>query len=195
MRNLNGVVLAAGEEVDTVRGGQVTSRLTFHFRDSSLDDETTVFTQHSQLQLISDHHVQRGPSFPHPIDMTVDARSGTVRIRSGEGDKEKVTMEHMDLPPDVSNGLITDVIRNLMPDAPETKLSDTEVFNVLCCFSIIVVEAGEKWEARALCGIPKTWWESQVLGLFPPVDLHANGSLRILNATKSEGSRSIGTWR
>jgi hypothetical protein len=123
LRDLNGTVLASGEEVDVVRGSQVISRLTFQFKDGSLDDETTVFSQHSQLQLISDHHVQRGPSFPHPVDTVVDAKSGIVTVRSREGDKEKVTTAHMDLPADLSNGMITTVIRNLKLGAGETKIS------------------------------------------------------------------------
>jgi hypothetical protein len=123
LRDLDGTVLASGEEVDVVRGGQVISRLTFRFKDGSLDDETTVFSQHSQFQLISDHHIQRGPSFPHPVDTMVDAKSGMVTVRSGEGDKEKVVTEHMDLPADLSNGMITTVIRNLSRDGEPTKIS------------------------------------------------------------------------
>lgn len=123
LRNLDGVVLAAGELRQVVRHGQVSSRLIFQFKDGSIDDETTVYSQRSKFRLVSSHHVQRGPSFPHPIDMAVDALTGTVTVRSGDGGKEKVETQHMDLPPDVSNGMVTNILKNLRPSAGETKIS------------------------------------------------------------------------
>lgn len=119
-----GQVLAVGDLVEVVRGDRVTSHLVFHFKDGSLDDETTVFTQRGVFRLISDHHVQRGPYFPHPLDLTIDARAGTVTMRSsGKDGKEDVATEHMKLPEDLYNGLVAPVIKNISPDAGETKFS------------------------------------------------------------------------
>src|SRR4029077_16898632 len=72
-----GEVLADGDLIEVVRGDRVTSRLTFHFKDGSLDEETTVFTQRGVFRLVSDHHIQRGPYFPHALDMTIDPSKGT----------------------------------------------------------------------------------------------------------------------
>ena len=114
--------IAVGDLVQVVRGNEVTSRLTFHFNDGSIDDETAVFSQRHHFQLITDHHVQKGPSFPHPIDMSIDAGKGQVTVRSTDKDgKEKITSDHMDLPPDLCNGMLLSVVKNIQPDTPQTK--------------------------------------------------------------------------
>jgi hypothetical protein len=61
-----------------VHGDRVTSRLIFRFRDGSIDDDVTVFTQRRVFRLVSDHHIQRGPSFPKPLDFLIEMPSGTL---------------------------------------------------------------------------------------------------------------------
>src|SRR5262249_49932031 len=70
------------------------------------------------------HLVQRGPSFPKPVEVSIDAGTGqvTVRYRDDEG-REKVLDERLDLPADVSNGLILTVLKNLRPDDPSATVS------------------------------------------------------------------------
>lgn len=124
VRTQDGQAIAVGDLVQVVRGDRVTSRLTFHFKDGSLDDETVVFSQRHDFQLITDHHVQKGPSFPHPMETSIDVRRGQVTVHSVDKDgKEKVTSEHMDLPSDLSNGLLLSLVKNIRPDTPETKVS------------------------------------------------------------------------
>jgi len=53
LSSLDGTVLADGDLIQTARGTRVTSRLVFHFKDGSLHDETGVFSQRSQLRLVS----------------------------------------------------------------------------------------------------------------------------------------------
>ncbi len=119
-----GQVLADGDLIEIVRGNRVTSHLTFHFKDGSLDDETTVYTQRGVFRLVSDHHIQRGPYFPHPLDMTIDVAKGVVMTRSpGKDGNDEVTTSTVKMPPDLSNGLVTPVIKNVSPDAGETKIS------------------------------------------------------------------------
>jgi hypothetical protein len=97
-----------------VRGDRVTARLLFRFKDGSVDDDTTVFSQWGNFQLISDHHIQKGPSFPQPMDMSIDVPSGQITVRStGKDGKEEVKSEHLDLPPDVVNGLILSIAKNI----------------------------------------------------------------------------------
>jgi len=119
-----GQVLADADLIQVVRGGRVTSHVTFHFKDGSLDDETTVYTQRGIFRLISDRHVQKGPYFPKPLDMTIDVEKGTVITRSrGKDGKDDVVTDHIKLPPDLYNGLVPSIVKNLSPDAGETKVS------------------------------------------------------------------------
>lgn len=120
LKATDGRTVATGEVLETVRGDVVTARLVFHFRDGSVDDDVTVFAQRGTFHLISDHHIQRGPSYPKPIDMLIDTASGQVTSRAPDG---KVTQEHMDLPADLANGLPPNLLLNILPSVAETKIS------------------------------------------------------------------------
>jgi hypothetical protein len=120
LKNLEGTRLATGDMMQTVQGDRVTSRLVLRFRDGSLDDDTTIFTQRGVFRLISDHHIQRGPSFPESMDILINATTGQITFHGKDG---KVTEEHMDLPEDTSNGLPPNLLMNILPATPETKLS------------------------------------------------------------------------
>ena len=117
----NGKTLAAGESMQSVKGYTVTTRTTFHFRDGSLDDETTVFEQRVNLRLLTDNHLQRGPAFPHPMEIRIETVNGRVIVHDLESGK---TDTHaMKIPFDVANGIITQVLQNIPPDTAETKVS------------------------------------------------------------------------
>jgi hypothetical protein len=120
LRTLDGKIIATGESTQTVRGIQVTSRLTFHFRDGSIDDDETIFSQKGVFRLVSDHHIQHGPSFPKPIDLLINALDGELIWRDEDGTS---TQTHMDLPDDISNGLPPNLLVNISPTIPETKVS------------------------------------------------------------------------
>jgi hypothetical protein len=124
LRSTEGRMLAVGDLFQVVRRDRVTSRLLFRFKDGSVDDETAVFSQRSNFQLITDHHIQKGPSFPQPMDLSIDVPSGQITVRStGKDGKEEVKSEHMDLPPDLANGLILVIAKNIQPETPQTKVS------------------------------------------------------------------------
>ncbi len=120
LKTLEGVRIAIGDMTQIVHGDRVTSRLIFRFRDGSVDDDTTVFSQRGVFRLISNHHIQRGPSFPKPVDVLIDVFTGQIISRTKDG---KLTQTHLDLPPDISNGLPPNLLMNLLPSTPETKLS------------------------------------------------------------------------
>ena len=120
VKTLAGTPIATGDVTQVVHGDRVTSRVTFRFRDRSIDEDTTVFTQRGTFHLISDHHIQRGPSFPKHIDVFIDALTGQITSRSKDG---QIRQDHLDLPPDVSNGLPPNLLMNILPSTPETKLS------------------------------------------------------------------------
>ncbi|MFZ0301894.1 MAG: hypothetical protein WAL75_04385 [Terracidiphilus sp.] len=124
LRAGDGRVVASGDVLQVPHGDRVTTQTFFKFKDGSTDDETTVYSQHHIFQLITDHHIQKGPSFPHPMDVTIDARGGQVTVRStGKDGKEEVKNDHMKLPPDLANGLVPLVVENMLADAPATTVS------------------------------------------------------------------------
>ena len=124
VRSEDGRVVASGDITRAVSGDRVTAQVIFRFKDGSIDEETTVYSQHRTLLLITDHHVQKGRSFPHPIDLRIDMRSGQVTVHStGKDGKDESESEHLDLPPDLANGMMPVLAENLRPDAPTTTVS------------------------------------------------------------------------
>jgi hypothetical protein len=87
-------------------------------------DETAVFSQQRQFRLISDHLVQKGPVFPVPLDMSIDGASGQVTVRyANEHGEQKQESERLSLPPDLANGLVPTLLKNVRPDAPPKSFS------------------------------------------------------------------------
>ena len=123
LKSLDGVVIANGDSSQSVRAGRVTNHLVFHFKDGSLQEETAVFSQGGRFQLLSDHLVQRGPSFPDPIEIWTDAKSGRVKVRYREDGKEKKIEEQMELPADLANGMVLTLMKNIAPDAVPATVS------------------------------------------------------------------------
>src|SRR5215208_5994568 len=124
LRTLNGVTIANGDLIQTTRGDRVTARLVFRFKDGSLHDETAVFSQRGQFRLLRDHLVQKGKSFPRPLEMTIDAATGqaTVHVTEDDGD-QKVESEKLDVVPDLSNGMILTLLKNVRANALPKSLS------------------------------------------------------------------------
>ena len=126
MRHLEGLVhgflVLRTLEGDT--RDRVTGRLVFHFKDGSIHNETAVFSQRRNFRLLSDHLVQKGPAFQHPIEVLIDGSTGQVTVHDTNDDgKQKVATDHFDLPPDVANGLVLTRLKNIRSDAPQTKVS------------------------------------------------------------------------
>jgi hypothetical protein len=110
----DGHVVAVGDSVQVSHGNQVNLRTTFTYKDGSVDDETTVFTQTRDFHLISDHHIQRGPFFSHPMDLLIDARAGQVTTHApGKDGRDEVHSVHMTLPDDLANGMVSQIIGSL----------------------------------------------------------------------------------
>jgi hypothetical protein len=124
LRSPEGGVLANGDLIQDARGDRVTSRLVFHFKDGSLNDETAVFSQRGHFRLLSDHLVQKGPAFEQPLEMTIDTPTGhvTVRYKNDHGE-EKVEDEHLKLPSDLANGMIPTLFKNVQRDALPPSMS------------------------------------------------------------------------
>lgn len=154
LRGQDGKVVAAGELLQTERGRTVTMRLVFHFRDGSVDDETTVFTERGTFRLVSDHHIQQGPSFPKPMDLTIDVAHGRVTSRSKDKDgKIEVSSKTMRLPTDLANGLVSIVAKNISPETPETKVSMVVLTPEPRVVTLVLSPQGE--DTFSLLGLPR----------------------------------------
>lgn len=123
VKSAQGKVIAVGDLVQVAEGDQIRSRLLFRFRDGSIDDESTLFLQKDVLRLVSDHHVQKGPSFPAPLNMTIDVPASEVTWEEAKRGKLEVHKDRLELPNDLANGIVPAVMENLSQDAAETKVS------------------------------------------------------------------------
>jgi hypothetical protein len=140
LKSLEGNTLAVGDLVQVGHRDRVTARLTYRFRDGSLDDEITVFSQGKVIRLISDHHIQRRPSFPKPLDMAIDAATGQITSRDKDG---KTTRAHLDLDADLCNGLLLPVILNIEPAQLPLRLSALAPSSELRVVHLVISSDGE----------------------------------------------------
>ena len=120
IRTVAGVRIAVGDYSQTVHGGLLTCHVAFHFYDGSIDEETTMFTQHSVYRLLNYHHIQRGPSFPNPINLSINARTGQITFHTADGKSE---VENLDIPADLANGLPPNLLLDIPPSIPVTTVS------------------------------------------------------------------------
>jgi hypothetical protein len=124
LSTLDGKPVAEGDWTEVAQGNRVTVRFVYHFKDGSLQDETTVFSQRGSFRLISYHMVQKGPSFKQPTDLSFATSNGQVTVRyTDEKGNEKVENERMKLPPDLANGLVLILLKNVPAGAQPTEVS------------------------------------------------------------------------
>ena len=124
LSTLTGATIADGDSTQVTHGDEVTSRLIFHFKDGSLQEETAVFTQHGHFHLLSDHLVQKGPVFKRPMDVSINGSTGVVTVHyNDEKGKGKTEAAQLALPPDLSNGIVSIMLKNLPPGTQSTTLS------------------------------------------------------------------------
>ncbi len=116
-RSENGEVIAHVEFTETVQGDEVTMRLTYHFLNGSIDDETTTYSQRGTFRLVRNHHIQSGPFFTSAVDFTVEAATGMVTSRTTDEDGNiHVVSSHIGLPIDLANGFVGTLLVNVPPD-------------------------------------------------------------------------------
>jgi hypothetical protein len=146
LRSVEGEILAYGELKQVVKDdcGEVTSDLQFHFKDGSFYQEITKFSQRREFRLLSDQVVQKGPSFKQDTESWIDAATGKITVRSGKKGKEKTTTTHLDLPPDVYNGLIFTLVKNVDPAAAQTTVSMVAASNKPRIVKLIFTPGQEK---------------------------------------------------
>jgi hypothetical protein len=68
--------------------------------------------------------VQKGPSFKHSIDLSFNTATGQTTVKElGDSDKGKTISEHLKLPNDLANGIITTLLLEIDPSTPKTTVS------------------------------------------------------------------------
>ena len=123
LSTLDGVPIAEGDLTQVAHGDRVTSQLLFRFKDGSRQEETTVFSQRADFHLITYRLLQKGPSFKHDTEITIAASTGQVTVRYTDDDgKEKTETTHLQLPPDLANGLVPILLKNVGPRTPQIEL-------------------------------------------------------------------------
>ena len=124
LSTLDGTPIAEGDLTQVPQGDRITSRLIYHFKDGSLQEETAIFSQHGSFRLISYHLVQKGPAFQSATEVSIAASTGQVTVHYADEDgKDKVSTEHLKLPADLANGLVLTLLKNLGPEAPPMEVS------------------------------------------------------------------------
>lgn len=118
-----GKVIAVGDLWQVAEGAAFRSHVVIRFGDGSVDEEWTTFSAQKELRLVSDHHVQKGPSFPTPFDVTIDVPGAEVKWVETKDGHTINDHKHMDLPKDLANGLTPLVMENIRLSAPETRVS------------------------------------------------------------------------
>jgi hypothetical protein len=145
LKTLDGSPIADGDLSQVSRGGRVTTRLTFHFRDGSLHEETAVYTQHGQFRLLSNHVVQKGPAFKKQIETTLDATTGKFAARyTDEDGKEKSINETVKVPEDLVNGLTLTALLNIKPGTQKTVVSMVAATPKPRVVKLIITPEGEE---------------------------------------------------
>ena len=146
LRSLEGEALADGEFTQRAHGDRVTIRLVFRFKDTSLYEENVIFSQRRVFHLLNYHLTQKGPAFKLPMEFSLDGTTGqaTVHYTDNEG-KEKSESERMQIQPDLANGMLTTLVKDIQPNTAETRLSLVAVTPKPRLVKLLISEEGEDW--------------------------------------------------
>src|ERR1051325_8174117 len=98
LRSLAGEIIGQGEMTQVVKeGDQVEGHLVFTFKDGSLHDEKVTFSQQRVFTMLRYHLVQRGPSFPDQIEVSIDRSTSEYKVRSKAGSNGHVCHDAVEL--------------------------------------------------------------------------------------------------
>jgi hypothetical protein len=145
LRAQDGKLLADGDLNQTVRGDRVTAHLVFRFKDGSVHEQTTVYSQRDRFRLISDRVVQKGPAFPQPMEMVIDTAAGRATVSYADGNGEmKREAEEIEMPPDLANGIVGKLLMNAKAGAIPKSLSFIAATPTPRLVKLLVSQAGRE---------------------------------------------------
>ena len=115
LRDVEDNVIASGGLTQSVNGSRVTTELSFHFKDGSIHQETSVFSQRRVIQLLTYHLIQKGPAFKRPTDMSLTVTASRHPLRTMT--VKKTIEDHLKLPTDLATRAI--LIGNITSDTAD----------------------------------------------------------------------------
>jgi hypothetical protein len=122
LRSVEGALIAEGDLIQVARGEEFEKRMVFRFKDGSLLEESVVFTQRIVYTMQSYRLLQHGAAFTEDIEISMERATGKyhVKTKAHKDGRETVLNGKLELPPDVYNGLLLSVVKNLPKGAGET---------------------------------------------------------------------------
>lgn len=114
IRTPQGERIGHGELIQKPRGDEIDSRLLLQFKDGSVHDEVTTYSQRGVFRLEAYRLTQRGPVFPG-AEISFDRKSGRYQAKRREraGGPEEVASGEFEMPADLYNGMMLLLLKNL----------------------------------------------------------------------------------
>jgi len=145
VHSATGEIVAHADFSEEVQGDEVTMRLSYHFVDGSIDDETTTYRQQGTLQFIRNHHIQKGPFFSKPFDFSVEAATGIATSRTADKNgRIHIESQHIDLPDDLANGFIGTLLLNVRQNTKPFRVGMMAPFGGGRLIRILISPEGER---------------------------------------------------
>jgi hypothetical protein len=122
LRTQDGKFVAQGELLEVPKGAETHKVMVFRFDDGSVLQESTAFTQNGVYELRSYRLEQHGPAFEEDTEISLERDTGRYRVmvKPHRGGPAKVLEGRLDLPPDVYNGMLLTVLKDLPKGSRET---------------------------------------------------------------------------
>jgi hypothetical protein len=113
VRSAAGEPIGRGELRQRPDGDVIENRLALAFKDGSVHEEVTTYSQRGVFRLERYRLTQRGPSFPG-AEIAFDRKSGRyeVRARDKSGDEQRASGA-LEMPADLYNGMALVLLKNL----------------------------------------------------------------------------------
>ena len=174
-------ILASGDVTQTPAGNRLTGIMTLRFKDGSLYQATTVFSQRRIFQLLKYKQVRKGPSFKTDETLSLDTASGNVNIQYIDKDgKTKNISDRLSLPPDLANGMIPTLMGDIDPKA-ETTLSMLVSTPKPRVVRLKISALDAAWYSPACQAKPRNTLSKSILAASPVWPRRSSGSRRRLS--------------
>ena len=121
VRDTTNKLLGSGDLIQIPAGNRITVILSLHFKNGSEYEQRAVFSQGRTFQLLSYRLLQKGPSFKTQQTLSFDTSTGRISVRNtDEHGKQASVDDHILMPNDLANGILSTLLTNLNADAEHT---------------------------------------------------------------------------